>query len=151
MTTDATLERQVQELLARPYRKVITGDPAEGFLASAPELPGCLTAGETEEEALALLREAMALWFESALVDGDPIPEPTPEPSYNGKVLVRMPRSLHRQLAQRAQTEGVSINQLAVALLAAGLGQTAPGDRRYSGGTAIGGAPSGATTRAVGG
>lgn len=48
----------------------------EGWLAQIPELPGCFTAGETKEEALAMLDEAMRLWLESSLAHGDPIPEP---------------------------------------------------------------------------
>jgi predicted HicB family RNase H-like nuclease len=39
-------------------------------------------------------------------------------PEYSGRVLVRMPKTLHRQLIERAEAEGVSANQLAVALLA---------------------------------
>ncbi len=74
--TDAERDRRVAELLERPYRKVIRGDTKEGFLAEAPELPGCLSAGATEAEALANLREAMAAWFESALLDSAPIPDP---------------------------------------------------------------------------
>jgi antitoxin HicB len=120
-TIDATIEQRVQELLKLPYRKVIRGDAQEGFLAEAPELPGCFTAGETEEEALEMLREAMAAWIESALIDGDPVPEPTPDPAHSGRVLVRMPKSLHRCLAERAKEEGVSLNQMAVTILARGL------------------------------
>ncbi|HEY7296239.1 MAG TPA: type II toxin-antitoxin system HicB family antitoxin [Dehalococcoidia bacterium] len=74
--TEEEIERQAQELLKRPYVMMIRGDPAEGYLAKAPELPGCFTAGETPEEAVTMLREAMALWFESMLETGDPIPEP---------------------------------------------------------------------------
>ena len=124
--TDADWEARIEELLRRPYEKIIRGDPEEGFLALAPELPGCMTAGETEEEALENLREAMALWFESALADGDPIPEPRTQPPghYSGRVLLRMPRTLHGQLAERAAAEGVSINQLVVTLLAGGLAGT---------------------------
>lgn len=120
---EAELECRIEELLKRPYRKVIRGDAVEGFLGEVPELPGCLTAGATEAEALMNLREAMAVWFESALIDGAPIPEPhgNPIPSYSGKLLVRMPRTLHRRLAERAEEEGVSLNQLAVAVLAKGL------------------------------
>jgi len=70
------LEQKVQEIVARPYRKVISGDDIEGYLAEAPELPGCFTAGETVEEALAMLRDAMEGWVEGALVAGDTIPEP---------------------------------------------------------------------------
>jgi antitoxin HicB len=117
--TSPETERQIEEILRRPYRKIISGDPEEGFLIQVPDLPGCMTAGETEAEAIANLPEAMAVWLESALDHGDPIPEPTPE-RYAGRVLVRMPRSLHRRLAAQARAEGVSLNQWVVTLLARG-------------------------------
>jgi predicted RNase H-like HicB family nuclease len=75
MTRD-DIETRVQTILRRPYHRVITGEPVEGYLGEVLELPGCLTAGETPEEALRNLDEAMAVWIESALVHGDPIPEP---------------------------------------------------------------------------
>ena len=112
------IEAQVQEILKRPYRKVITGDAEEGFLIQVPDLPGCMTAGETMEEAVSMLPEAMALWLTVALEHGNPIPEPTPVPEYSGRLLVRMPKTLHQRLIERAEVEGVSANQLAVALLA---------------------------------
>lgn len=112
------IEAQVQEILKRPYRKVITGDADEGFLIQVPDLPGCMTAGETMEEAVSMLPEAMACWLESVLLEGEPVPDPTPIPEYSGKMLVRMPKTLHRRLIERAEVEGVSANQLAVALLA---------------------------------
>ena len=115
------IARQVEEIMARPYRKVITGDAEEGFLIQVPDLPGCMTAGDTMEEAVAMLPEAMAGWLESVLLDGEAVPEPTVVPEYSGRLLVRMPRTLHRQLIERAEAEGVSANQLAVALLAKGL------------------------------
>ena len=74
--TQEALEVQVQAMLARPFHRVITGEPVEGYLGEVAELPGCFTAGETPHEALRNLEEAMAVWIESALVHGDPIPEP---------------------------------------------------------------------------
>lgn len=74
--TDDEREQQIREIVARPYRKVISGDDVDGYLAEAPELPGCVTAGGTVEEALAMLRDAMEGWVECALVAGEPIPEP---------------------------------------------------------------------------
>lgn len=73
---DVAREQQIADLLKRPYHKVIHGEPREGYLAEAPELPGCITAGATEAEATHNLDEAMALWFEWALAGGRPIPEP---------------------------------------------------------------------------
>jgi predicted RNase H-like HicB family nuclease len=46
------------------------------FVAEIPELPGCLTHGETEESALKQVKEAMQLWLDTAREFGDPIPEP---------------------------------------------------------------------------
>lgn len=74
--TSEELERRIQEIVARPYRKVISGDDIEGYLAEAPELPGCVTAGETIEEAERMLRDAMEGWVECALMAGEEIPEP---------------------------------------------------------------------------
>ena len=50
-------------------------------------------------------------WLEASLESGDPIPEPRQGESYSGKFLVRLPRSLHRRLAEAANDEGVSLNQ----------------------------------------
>ncbi len=52
--------------------------PAEdGWGAVIPELPGCVGAGDTIEEALTMLEDAKAGWIASALKHGDPIPEPS--------------------------------------------------------------------------
>lgn len=74
--TDSEREAEVQRRMRLPYHRVISGEPVEGYLAEVAELPGCLTAGETPEEALANLDEAMAAWFEAALITGMAIPEP---------------------------------------------------------------------------
>ncbi|HEX5417743.1 MAG TPA: type II toxin-antitoxin system HicB family antitoxin [Chloroflexota bacterium] len=119
--SDANLEARVQEYLRRPYRMEVRGNPEDGYLAVAPELPGCLTAGATPEEALGMLKDAMASWIEAALVAGDRIPEPDDD-RYSGRLLLRMPKSLHARLAERAGREAVSMNQLTVTLLAESLG-----------------------------
>lgn len=48
----------------------------QAFIAEVPELPGCVAHGTTHEEALAQVKEAMALWIETARRDGQPIPQP---------------------------------------------------------------------------
>ncbi len=121
-SADPEVEARVQEYLRRPYRMEVRGSPAEDYLATAPELPGCITAGETPEDALRMLRDAMASWIEAAVVAGGPIPEPDGE-RHGGRVLLRMPKSLHVRLAEQAGRENVSINQLAATFLADSLGQ----------------------------
>ena len=51
-------------------------DEDQAFVAEVPELPGCVTHGKTQEEALVNAREAMALWVRTAKEFGDAIPEP---------------------------------------------------------------------------
>lgn len=79
MTPDE-IENEVQRRLRLPYHRVITGEPVEGYLGEVPELPGCMTAGETPGEALANLDEAIAAWLEAALKNAIPIPEPAQGP-----------------------------------------------------------------------
>ena len=113
------IEAQARLLVSRPYRKVISGDADAGYLIEVPDLPGCMTAGSTITEAIEMLDEAMMLWVGAALEEGQTIPEPSHhEHQYSGRLLVRMPKTLHRRLIERAEDEGVSANQLAVALLA---------------------------------
>lgn len=113
---------QVEAYMHKPYHKVISGDSNDGFLVQVVELPGCMTAAETEAEALAQLPEAMSLWLETMLLDGSPIPEPDSEPRYSGRLHVRMPKSLHERLVNQAKSEGTSLNQWVVTLLAQGAG-----------------------------
>jgi predicted RNase H-like HicB family nuclease len=49
------------------------------FVAEVPELPGCMAHGDSQETALANVKEAMQLWLETAKEFGDPIPEPKGE------------------------------------------------------------------------
>jgi antitoxin HicB len=74
--TNPELERKVRELAAQPFRRVISGDDVDGYLAEAPELPGCVTAGATPSEANESLQYAIEGWIESALLGGETIPEP---------------------------------------------------------------------------
>jgi predicted RNase H-like HicB family nuclease len=46
------------------------------FVAEVPELPGCMAHGDTQETALANIKEAMQLWIDTAKEFGDRIPEP---------------------------------------------------------------------------
>jgi antitoxin HicB len=101
------------------YPVTLYPDPEGGYIAQIKDLPGCLTQGETLEETMANINEARELWIETAYEAGDDIPVPSSDDSYSGKLLVRMPKSLHRRLAETADQEGVSLNQYIVSLLSA--------------------------------
>ena len=106
-----------------PYRVEVYPDDG-GYTAAIPDLPGCITCGESQQEVLELIEDAKAGWLELALEDGNPIPEPTsPVRRYSGKFSVRLPRSLHRQLVERAKSDGVSLNQFINVALAQAAGR----------------------------
>ncbi|MCX6841571.1 MAG: type II toxin-antitoxin system HicB family antitoxin [candidate division WOR-3 bacterium] len=90
-----------------------------GYFVRIPDLPGCMTQGETIKEALANIKEAKELWLEEMVESGLPIPEPAGDREHSGRFVVRMPRSLHERLAQESEREGVSLNQYVVSRLSA--------------------------------
>lgn len=111
MTMAKGTSSEVEKTVGRPYSIEIEygQTPDEGVAAYVAEWPGCITAGSSREEALARIGDAMRDWVEARLRDGLEIPEPMRE--YGGTVVVKMPRSLHRDAAKRAAREGVSMNQ----------------------------------------
>ncbi len=64
-----------------------------------------------------MIEDAREAWIIDAFKDDDLIPEPTANRSYSGKFILRIPKSLHRDLTQRASEEGVSLNQYALSIL----------------------------------
>ncbi len=60
-----------------PYTIELTLDDDGMWFAAIPLLKGCMTQGDSREDALIMLDEAKALWLETALEEGIPIPEPT--------------------------------------------------------------------------
>ena len=112
------MAKTIDDYLKLPYTIELIPDPQDGYAVAVKELPGCISQGDTAEEAITMIRDAMAGWIEIALEDSLPIPEPRPEESYSGKFVVRVPKSLHRRLVEEAEREGVSLNQLVNVALA---------------------------------
>ena len=52
------------------------GEDGGGWLADAPELPGCMSDGETPQQAVENLMDAITCWIEAAAEDGRPVPAP---------------------------------------------------------------------------
>lgn len=112
------------------YAHIISPIAAEdggGYLITFPDLPGCMSDGETEAEAVEHGRDAF-IAVVSALADmGRDIPAPSfsPDdaaaPGASGKFVARVPKSIHAKLTTRARAEGVSLNTLT--LIAEGLGR----------------------------
>lgn len=60
---------------------VVIEKTGNGFSAYAPDLPGCIAAGDTVDEVEDMMREAIVFHLESLAESGEPIPEP--ETSYS--------------------------------------------------------------------
>ena len=104
-----------------PYSMEFTPDTDEGgYVVSFPDLKGCLTSGETFEDAVRNAEDAKREWLTAAMESGVEIPVPDTDNDYSGQFKLRIPKSLHRQLAINAKREGVSMNQYCVYLLSQG-------------------------------
>ena len=99
----------------------LTGAEGGGYFAEIPDLPGCVGDGDTPEAAIRDVRAAAREWTEEARRLGRPIPSHAGDSAFSGKWVQRVPRSLHRRLAERARREGVSLNTLAATLLSEGI------------------------------
>jgi predicted RNase H-like HicB family nuclease len=97
-------------------------DPKGGFSAELLEFPGCFAEGETANEAYANLEKSASSWIEVALSQGQDIPRPSANYGYSGRLVLRLPRELHRLASQKANRDGVSLNQCFVTAIASWVG-----------------------------
>jgi len=120
---------QVGKFMDTDYPLEITRD-GDGFFIRIPDLPGCESNGETIDEALVSIAEAKEVWIEAALATGAPVPSPRTDDDYSGKFVVRVGRSVHRDLVRIALIEGMSLNALVSTVLARETGRYAAPLRR---------------------
>ncbi|CAM4060333.1 type II toxin-antitoxin system HicB family antitoxin [Saccharibacillus endophyticus] len=106
--------------------QALTLEDGGGFLATVPSLPGCMSDGETPVEALENVQDAIKAWIETAQELGRSIPEfdgeYKPFNEYSGKLSLRIPKYIHKKLAEKSQEEDVSINQLIQSYISFGMG-----------------------------
>jgi len=106
--------------LGLKYPFTLEQDEDGSYFVDYPDLPGCMTCGATIEEALEMGWDARKCWIESALLDSAFIPEPKTVEDYPDNFKLRLPKSLYKQLATNASSEGVSMNQYCLYLLSGG-------------------------------
>ena len=110
------------------YKKVVfpykNKDGSISWVVEFPDLPGCSAVGDTEDEAIDESKIACALWLDEYFDKNNSFPEPREAANdFSGKLLLRLPKTLHKQLTDQAEEEGVSLNSLIVALLAQNYGK----------------------------
>lgn len=100
--------------LALPYTiniRQINDESGSYYYASVVELDGCHSHGDSAIEAYEMVRDVLEGHIEVKIEHGDSIPEPMKEDDFSGKFVLRMPKTLHRQLSEQAAIEKVSLNQ----------------------------------------
>jgi predicted RNase H-like HicB family nuclease len=112
------LRKPLEYYLGLEYPLNAVADESGGYVVVFPDLSGCITQIDSLAELPEMADEARRLWIETAYDHGADIPEPSYPEEYSGRFNLRIPRSLHRQLAESAEEQGVSLNQYVLMLLA---------------------------------
>jgi antitoxin HicB len=124
MVVKNEVKKDLDYYLNLPYTIILERwDDGKGlyWVARVAELPHCLIHGNTPEEAIKEIEEVKNEWIKSNLKRRLPIPEPSPR-KYSGKMILRVSPSLHKLLVQRAEAEGMSLNQYMSTSLATSVG-----------------------------
>ena len=93
--------------------RVLLPEEGGGYLIEFPDLPGCMSDGETLEETIENGKDALQCWIEAAAEDGQEIPEPGSLPTW----VQQVPTDVHIQLSKRATAEGMSLSELVASIL----------------------------------
>lgn len=139
--TGPRADSTVATYLELPYHVTVRTErdgARSSWSATIEELPGCSAHGSTPDQAVEQLRPAMQAWLTTAIAEDREIPAPSREtakaratPGHSGRFLVRMPSTLHEQLAQAAERDNVSLNRFVTDVLAESVA-AAPARRRTS-------------------
>jgi antitoxin HicB len=75
------INREEKAMSEYRYTIILDPDPDEGgYTVTVPALPGCVTQGESIEEAIAMAKDAIRLYIESLIADGEPVPQEREHP-----------------------------------------------------------------------
>ena len=110
---------ELEKYQAMKYPAATMPGEASGYVVTYPDLPGVVAHGDTPEQAIHNAEGLRMEWIEARLERGWSIPDPGELESCNGKLSIRIPKSVHRALRLKAKAEGVSLNQLTASLLSA--------------------------------
>jgi antitoxin HicB len=115
----------IADYLKQPYTRIVVPDLETGtFTAQILEFPGCISEGKTIKEAYERLERIAESWIEAALSLGQTIPTPSIIQGVGGKIVLRLPKSLHRQLIVISERDGTSLNQFILSAISEKVGAT---------------------------
>ena len=113
--------KDLQYYMNLKYPFVLEQDKDGSYLIQFPDLPGCMTCGDSIEQAIEMGNDAKKCWIESALKSESFIPEPKAAVDYPDNFKLRLPKTLYKQLSENASAEGVSMNQYCLYLISSSL------------------------------
>ena len=97
-------------------------DESGGFHAEILEFPGCYAQGENLDDAYNNLEKTAESWIETCLEKGQEIPEPSSNIGYSGRLVLRLPRGIHRRAAELAERDRTSLNTYVISAVSAKVG-----------------------------
>lgn len=93
----------------------------QDYIAFIEEIPECSAFGNSPDEAIKELGTAYELWKETVEERGYPVPEPFSQKEYSGKFVIRLPKSLHKELVAKSLRENISLNQYTLYCITRGI------------------------------
>ncbi len=116
------MKETIANILNKPYSRNFIQDENGTYSAEILEFSGCYSQGNTIESALNNLNDVAKEWIEATLEIGQEIPEPNMNKGYSGRIVLRMPKGIHRKAALMAENEGVSLNHFLVTSVSTRIG-----------------------------
>jgi len=110
------MNKNIEYYMSLNYKVEVYKDN-DGYALRCPELRGCITSADSIEQGFVMIEDAKTAWFEACIEENIPIPEPNSLEDYSGQFKLRIPKSLHRTLAEKSREEGISMNQYCLYLL----------------------------------
>lgn len=90
---------------------VMWSEEDDAFIGRVVEFPSLAAHGNTLEGALKEITSAVGAVLEDLKDNDEPVPEPLTKKKFSGKLNLRLPSHLHRQLTIEAKREGTTLNQ----------------------------------------
>jgi len=117
------MKKDLDYYLSLDYTYLIKRIKDEGYFGEIRELKGCWADGDTIDECINHLERVKKNWLEIAIEIGKEIIEPKDVDDYSGRILLRIGKSMHKEIVEKAKEESMSMNQFALSIISRGLSE----------------------------
>lgn len=105
------IDQRVETAVQAPFMRYLLRQEDGTYIAKIVEFPGIIAEGDTPDAAMESVDDALQGVVETMLEDHEEIPIPVSEREFSGRLVLRMPPSLHERAAIASKLEGVSLNR----------------------------------------